>query len=229
MTIGKQGLKGHTGTQGSQTSQEPNILTVEFPRAFRGYATLAVDDFIRQMGTRLETLQTRLDDERERTEQLKASLNRSNADLAAYVEKESAITNAIVAMEQRRVAVGQELEVERGEAQQEATEILRDARLAAEEIIDNARRNAEETLANARRSAEETIGLANSARALQEDRLRALCAEYDSTANRIRRALEAQLSLLPSPGETLASLSIGGMAVTSGLELIRGGEKLEVA
>ncbi len=208
-------------------------LIAEFPIAVRGYSRLAVDDFVRQMGQRLQLLEERLNEQTDRAERLtreldtlkrqhaqemetltarlnaeKQALNEQLAsvtqDLALYIEKEAAIAGGIIAVEQRRVAVERELEIERTNTQLKMEQILADAQTEADDIV-----------REAKRSSEEMITLAEAACALQEERLRNLCREYDETAARIRRTLEAHLSLLPDPGELLSSLSIGSMAAVT--------------
>lgn len=208
-------------------------LIAEFPIAVRGYSRLAVDDFVRQMGQRLQLLEERLNEQTDRAERLtreldtlkrqhaqemetltarltaeKQTLNEQLAsvsqDLALYIEKEAAIAGGIIAVEQRRVAVERELEIERTNTQLKMEQILADAQTEADDIV-----------REAKRSSEEMIMLAEAACALQEERLRNLCREYDETAARIRRTLEAHLSLLPDPGELLSSLSIGSMAAVT--------------
>lgn len=208
-------------------------LIAEFPMAMRGYSRLAVDDFVRQMGQRLQLLEERLNEQTDRAERLtreldtlkrqhaqeletltarltaeKQALDKQLAsvtqDLALYIEKEAAISGGIIAVEQRRVAVERELEIERTNTQLKMEQILADAQTEADEIV-----------REAKRSSEEMITLAEAACTLQEERLRNLCREYDETAARIRRMLEAHLSLLPDPGELLSSLSIGSMAAVA--------------
>jgi cell division septum initiation protein DivIVA len=246
-------------------STEGNILTADFPRAVRGYSQIAVDDFIRQLGERLETMQHRLNEQTARASGLQSMLDRANRDLAAYVEKEAAISQSVISIEQRRVAVEQEIELNRQQAvlevqslrsnaraeveellassRGEAANIVTDAqavadhirasadtdsqdlvntaRATAEETLENARRLADETIQAARREADETMALARAATEQQADRLRILCQEYDETAGRMRRILEAQLAMLPVPGSTLDNLSLGGIAVTAVSEPIR--------
>jgi cell division septum initiation protein DivIVA len=208
-------------------------LIAEFPMAVRGYSRLAVDDFVRQMGQRLQLLEERLNEQTDRAERLTKELDTLkkqhtqelealtvrltserkaldeqleavSQDLAMYIEKEAAISGGIIAVEQRRVAVERELEIERTNTQLKVEQILADAQSEADEIVNEAKHTSEELLT-----------LAEAACALQEERLRNLCREYDETAARIRRTLEAHLSLLPNPGEILSSLSIGSVAAVT--------------
>ena len=203
-----------------------NILTASFPRSFRGYSPIAVDDFVRQLGARLETLQARLNEQTDKNAVLETALNSANRDLAIFIEKETAISQGIITIEQRRVSVEHEIELARTNAELEIAENLATARTEAEEmgriareasneILASARQIADDTVESARNTAEETTALARSAADLQADRLRALCADYDEATSRIRRTLEAQLSLLPQPNSLLQSLSFGSVAVTT--------------
>ncbi len=210
-------------------TNELNILTADFPRAVRGYSTIAVDDFVRQLGGRLEAIQVKLNEQSDRAASLESLLNQSHRDLAAFVEKESAISKGIIGIEQRRVVVEHEIELARQNAeieiaellaasQNEAENVLRTARETSNEIVAGARQTADETVDAARNAAEESTTLARSATELQGDRLRALCAEYDEAAARIRRSLEAQLALLPLSGSLLQNLSISGVAITTSVD-----------
>src|SRR5262245_24680800 len=66
---------------------EATILTAEFPRAVRGYATNAVDDFVRQMGERIDTLQVRLEQQAARANHLTKELETANRNLAVFMGK----------------------------------------------------------------------------------------------------------------------------------------------
>jgi DivIVA domain-containing protein len=252
---------------------EGTILTADFPRAVRGYSPIAVDDFVRQLGERLETMQSKLNEQTAKTTGLQNLLTKANKDLAAYIEKEAAISRTIISVEQRRTSAEQEIELSRqnaaieieelrsqaeaevGElraraeteaqerltsahtqihdlltaaheesqelrsrAQLDAHDLLRTANESADDILANAQQLAEETVTGAQREADEIVSEANSAVALQGEKLRALCSEYEETAARIRRALENQLGMLPAPGSLLESLSLHGVAVTSSAE-----------
>jgi cell division septum initiation protein DivIVA len=246
-------------------STEGNILTADFPRAVRGYSQIAVDDFIRQLGERLEAMQHKLNEQTARASGLQTALDRANKDLAAYVEKEAAISQSVISIEQRRVAVEQEIELNRqqaaleiqslrnnaraeveallansrGEAanivtdatavadhirtsaETDSRDLLGSANATAEETLANARRLADETIQAARREADETMALARAATEQQADRLRILCEEYDETAGRMRRILEAQLAMLPASGSALENLSLGGIAVATAVDCSR--------
>jgi len=187
---------------------EANVFYAEFPRAVRGYAPNAVDDFVRQIGERLEALQAQLDEQTARADRLEKELSTAKSNLFAFAEKEAAIANALVATEQRRVGVERELENRRAEAEAQAAQFLDEARQEAENIVNEARQRAEEI-----------TNRALEACAAQEERLRALYAEYQDTADRIREALEAHLSLLPPPGTAHPNLATpNGVAVTTTVE-----------
>lgn len=186
-------------------------LYADFPKAVRGYATNAVDDFVRQIGERLENLQEALDEKTERVNRLEKELKAANQTLVAFAEKEAAIASALVATEQRRAGVERELESRRAEAAAQAAQIVEEARREAENILDDARKQAAEIISHA-----------ESARAAQEERLQKLYADYQETADRIREALEAHISLLPPPGATRVGLTTpNGIALTTTMELAR--------
>lgn len=228
----------------NNSTNEAAVLTAEFPRAMRGYSPLAVDDFIRQVGERLNIMQAQLDEQTtaaetqtQQIEKLTRALESANSIIGSFSEKETAIASAMVAMEQRRVSVERELEnarkISRMEADQqiEAARILserqiddarsqverivEEARSGADMILNNARVESEAILNDARFNAETLMAHAEAVRLAEEERARQLCADYDATVKRIRRSIESQLALLPTPGETLASLSISGVAVTT--------------
>lgn len=160
-------------------------LTAEFPRSFRGYSTIAVDDFVRQLGARLDTLQQWTEAQAAKIERLTAQAESAERSLTAYMEKELAIANALVAIEQQRLAVDQEVELARENARIQIEELLADARRDAAAIVAEAQREAagiREEIQTEQREAEE--------------RLRALKSEYEATVSGIRRTLEAELALL---------------------------------
>lgn len=236
-----------------------NILTADFPRAVRGYSQIAVDDFVRQLGERLESMQSKLTEQTARAGGLDSLLARANKSLAAFAEKESAISNGIITIEQRRTSVEQENEISRNNAiaeceelrhsaevealelvtnaqtqaadllygvQTEANEVrsraqidahdlVRSANESADEILSSAQKLADDTVQSASREAEDALVDARTAAEEQAALLKALCSEYEETAGRIRRELEAQIALLPAPGSTLKTLSLQGVAVTS--------------
>src|SRR5258708_2941296 len=96
----------------NQMTPETTVLTAEFPRAVRGYSIVAVDDFVSQLGSRLDLLQTRLDEQILRGDRLSEELSRANQAVAEFRNKESALAGALVATEQRREAVRKELDSE---------------------------------------------------------------------------------------------------------------------
>lgn len=241
---------------------EGTILTAEFPRAVRGYSPIAVDDFIRQLGERLDAMQTKLNEQTARANGLQNMVTRANKDLAAYVEKESAISKGIITIEERRVTVEREIELSRqnaaleveelrsgaeaqaqellthaqtqahdvisgaqleaqelrSRAQSDAHDLLKSANDSADEILANAQQLADETLQSAHNEAAEVVSHAKAAAEAQAEMVRQLCAEYEQTAGRVRRALENQLATLPSPGSMLETLSVHGIVISNGVE-----------
>jgi cell division septum initiation protein DivIVA len=136
---------------------ETNTLTAQFPRAMRGYAPMAVDDFIRQLGARLENLQAQLDTQTDRAERLSTDLNAANQALGTYRQNETAIAGALVVSEQRRVTVEKELQEARATAKAEANTILADARRQAEAALTDAQTEADRTLSEAALLSEQTL------------------------------------------------------------------------
>jgi DivIVA domain-containing protein len=182
-------------------TKEEMILNVEFPKGVRGYSCAAVDGFVAQMGTRLEAMQAKLEEQTSRADSLAAELEKARQELAAFKEKETAIANAMVAMEQRRVQVEQQNKAAKTEARQEAERIVAEGRETAESVIQEARSSAEEIIAGAEAACTE-----------QQERIRALNAEFVETVERIRRTMEAQLSLLPPAN---GCLSVTKIAITA--------------
>jgi cell division septum initiation protein DivIVA len=160
-------------------------LTAEFPRSLRGYSTIAVDDFVRQMGTRLDSLQQWTEAQAAKIERLTAQAQSAERNLSAFMEKELAIANAFVVIEQQRLAAEQEIELAR-----------ENARIEIDEMLAEARREAAAVVAEAQREAEGVREEAEARRLAAEERVRALQAEYDATVSTIRRTLEAELALL---------------------------------
>lgn len=183
-------------------AQRLSNLTATFPTALRGYERIAVDDFIRQMGDRLDELQNHLTEQTERAERLSKELAATKKELAAFAEKESAIASALVATEQRRAAVEKEIEAQQALARTQAEEILAAAQSQADAMIAEAEENVKQITARGELAC-----------SLQEDRLRALLTEYEETAERIRRILEAQLALLPSSAARESDLPVSHATV----------------
>src|SRR5437588_6218919 len=131
-------------------SSDQTVLTADFPRAVRGYAPLAVDDFVRQIGERLANMQMQLDEltaraeaEGARATRLAQELEAANKKLSGFSEKESAIANAFLSMEQHRGQLEQNLEHERSSLRSQAEQIVTEARTAADQTLEEARQQAE--------------------------------------------------------------------------------------
>jgi len=188
-------------------TNDVTVLTADFPKSVRGYSPIAVDDFVREIGARLESLEKQLQEKSSAAEELNKKLQTANNLLAAASAKENAIAGALVAIEQRRVTVEQELEYDRSHS----------AKLA-EQAIAEAQADAEKLTADAEKSAARLLEETRQTRESEEARVSQLRAEYQEIANRIRRALEAQLELLPAPGELFGGLAFDDtLAVTSHL------------
>jgi cell division septum initiation protein DivIVA len=185
-------------------SNQSNVLIADFPRNVRGYSTVVVDEFVRQIGERLVSLQADLQKQTERAERLEKALEQANHNLCAFSEKESAIASALVAMEQRRTAVEQENDAAK-----------KSAKLRAEEIIASAAVEADQIIAQAQDDAQNITAEATARARAQEERYAALCAQYDATLGNIRRTLEDQLAVLPSPGQNWGGVYGDTIAVTS--------------
>ena len=116
-------------------SDEATVLFAEFPKAVRGYSPMAVDDFVRQIGDRIEGMQKQLNEQNARCDALKKELETTNRSLAAFSQKETALANALVSIEQRKAVVMIELEKERVEARREDERVHSTALAEAEVII----------------------------------------------------------------------------------------------
>lgn len=185
-------------------SFEATILTAEFPRAVRGYATCAVDDFVRQVGERLDSLQDSLNDQIERSDRLASDLAGCATELAGYREKESALAAALVSTEQQRAAVRSELETERATAGDRARQVIESAESEADRI-----------LAHARRDAEELTSSAIAERSAIEQRIIALSNQYDETISAIRATLQSLAMTLPASGSLLPERPMGALTMTA--------------
>lgn len=120
-------------TDGSAT------LVAEFPRAVSGYARPAVDDFVRQIGGRLESLQTQLESQSTEVARLTHALSKAQADLTGFAEKEKALGEAVVMIEHRRAAIIKELADQRVEADAQVEAILDEAREQSKKVVEAAR------------------------------------------------------------------------------------------
>jgi len=162
---------------------KPFVLAVEFPRAVRGYAPLAVDDFVRQIGGRMEALQAQIEEQTSRADRLQRELEAANRNLAAFIEREAAIANALVAAEQRRVSVDQQIELDRMNAEMECQRLRTETAEKAEALLAEARDLAEETLADARAEAQEARATAKAEadQTIQEAQATAQAIEAETT------------------------------------------------
>jgi cell division septum initiation protein DivIVA len=190
---------------------ENNVLVAHFPRSAMGYAQNAVDEFVRQIGERLEEMQSRLDQLTEQNEALEIRATVAQRETEGGGQREAALANAMLAIEQRKLTVDLEIEAIKDQARREA-EAMKDsikretegAKEAARREADSLRASAQtesgQILAQARNTAEQMIEEAVSVAAEEEARLQILTAKYDNTIAEMRRLLEAQLALLPQPG-----------------------------
>lgn len=160
-------------------------LTAQFPRAVRGYAVEAVDDFVRQIGERLDTLQARLNQSEAECTRLRTELESAQNNLTALLSREQAIAAGIVTAEQRKVEVENEIELMRVEAELGRSRIVESGMDEAGRIVAEAQRKADEMLAAAERK---TLD--------QNRRVEELTEQYQQIAAQLRRQLQSQLALL---------------------------------
>lgn len=170
-----------------------------FPRAISGYAVGPVDDYVRKMNTRLETLLQQMDQENNRqddsqriVEETSTELELARKQLQEYEVRESERSHSLTGFEAERNEMERELNEERArtksgydkmltEARQEADKMLSEERQDTEILITNAQRNAASLVAEARRHTEESNSRAESFQ-LEAERLRAEIAEVRSSA-----------------------------------------------
>jgi cell division septum initiation protein DivIVA len=188
---------------------ENNVLVAHFPRAAMGYAQGSVDEFVRQIGERLEEMQSRLDQLTDENESLKRHASSGHPSNENTSQREAALANAMLAIEQRKLSVDKEIDSITEQARREAeslkeaakreTEGLREAaKRDTDSIRSSAQSEAAQIVVQARIAAEQMIEEAVSATTEEEARLQILCAQYDNTVAEIRRVLEMQLSLIPT-------------------------------
>jgi len=123
---------GHGSSK--MTDLTPNDVRREkkrFRRAFRGYDTKAVDEFLEQLAERLEELGGQNADSTARTEELQDQLS-------AYRAREGAINKAMVAAQQlevdAQVRMEQEAKVVHAEARREVQRILDEVQRIAQHL-----------------------------------------------------------------------------------------------
>lgn len=186
----------------------------QFPVALRGYDRKPVDEFVAQVARRLEELQSHLETQTARSDRMVARLDAANRDLEAFIEKETAISRALVTAEQARLQVEREVELQRI-----AAKLERDAELS------DARREADEIIARAESEAAAIVAAAHADCIAEESRVRALRVEYDRTVTEIRRSLETQYAMLPFNAPPVSGFPVAGLAVTSPTEPNRDADK----
>jgi cell division septum initiation protein DivIVA len=215
---------------------EAQVLKAQFARTVNGYATTAVDEFVQQLGQRLDETKTRLDVESKRAADLEAELTKARETLSTFAQKEAAIASSFVAIETHRATVENELKerwaaataeakAKSEEARTQATTIIAEAEEHAKRVIDDASATSTTLLAEAQRNADDITVNAQIACAAEEERLQALQTSYEDTLDRVRRALQGQLSSLPPSQLTIVQQTSGplntreygvvGSAVTS--------------
>lgn len=200
---------------------ENNVLIAHFPRAAMGYAQSAVDDFVRQIGERLEEMQIRLDELSEQNDALNKQAVIAKKEPEYDSSREVALANAMLAIEQRKLTVDIEIEGLREQARRDIeatkeatrreTDALRGstiretdgikeaARREADGILVQTQSESAQIIGRAKIAAEQMINEAAAATSVEEERLQGLCIQYDHTVDEIRRVLEMQLALLPTP------------------------------
>lgn len=188
-------------------NSEPNVLCASFPRSMRGYTVSSVDEFVKDMGRRLYELQTAMEAANSECENLREELRESRLRTNAYSDREAALANAAISIEQHRTAVELQMKSELDNAATRAKQILDSATDNAAAYRLQSETDAAEIIADAKNRSEEMIHLADIKCRQEQERLRSLCVEYDATASRMRRTLEAQLSLLPEQGIMLSDIN----------------------
>src|SRR5438132_1314427 len=115
-------------------ASELTVLTAEFPRAVRGYAVEAVDEFVEEIGSRLNALQAELTKQAARGDRLASDLANNADELASYREKEKAMATVMIAAEERRAKVEVEAEAKLADAEAAGDEIIKKAKAEAEKV-----------------------------------------------------------------------------------------------
>lgn len=172
---------------------ENNTLIAHFPRSAMGYAPASVDEFVRQIGERLEEMQVVCDRVDQLTEQ-NEQLQRQNAELTAGNEqlyrqlteaqtalesakssatvqkdddqagpREVALANAMLAIERRRIAVDVEIEGLRDQAKRDVDALKESARRESEGLKKTAMKEAEGLRATAEEESTQIISQAKRA------------------------------------------------------------------
>lgn len=172
-------------------------MATTFPTERNGYSPVAVDAFVQEMGARFDEVQRDLDDRVVRAAQTEQELARLKATVASYTEKEAAIAAVLVGIEQQKAANAKDMEAQLAKAREEAEHILADARLEGLGIAARAQADAEEKAAQASRDLAEMEASARAAREAEEQRLKALQAQYAATVAAMRTELSTLLAFLP--------------------------------
>ena len=173
-----------------------------FPRAISGYAVGPVDDYVRKMNARLETLLQQMDQENNRQDDSQRMVDETSTELELartrlqeYELRESERSHSLDEFEAERKELERELNEERArtksdydkmlaEARQEAEKMLQEERQDTEILIANAQRNAASLVAEARRHTEEANTQAETFQ-LEAERLRAEINDIRSNAGEI--------------------------------------------
>ncbi len=175
-------------------SDELPILTAEFPIAVRGYAREAVDEFVQEIGERLNALQAELAKQAARGDRLAEDAGSMEAELKGFRDKEKAVSNAYIAAENFKAKAESDYEAAMEKARQEAEGIIASAqseaevlKAQAEGLVAKGKSDADEIRAKARADADE---VKNTAKA-DADKARAQ-ARSDADAMRAKAQSEAE-------------------------------------
>jgi DivIVA domain-containing protein len=171
-------------------------LTANFPKAMRGYAPEAVDDFVRQLGERVKALQTQVEEKTSAYDRISADLEATAKSLTVYIEKEQALARGLVDVEQRRVKAEQEIDSDRTIAQDECDKLVAEARVQADRLLADARAEAEKITAGARVDANDILNQASADLKAQEQRLADAQSQFSAFRSEMRNLLETQLNTL---------------------------------
>src|SRR5207253_1779387 len=126
------GLHLATPIQENIMSDDLPILTAEFPKSVRGYSVEAVDEFVQEIGERLNALQAELAKQAARGDRLADEVGGMEAELHSFRDKEKAVSSAFIAAESFKAKAESDYEAALEKARGQAEEIMAAAKSEAE-------------------------------------------------------------------------------------------------
>jgi cell division septum initiation protein DivIVA len=169
-----------------------------FPKSIHGYNVGAVDDYLRKLNSRLESLLSQVQSESSRADQSKRLLEQMTAELDTMRRRASdAEKREITAIEGQRLA-----QEEVAKLSQELKEVRENTRMELERALADVRQERDSLIAEERQDAEALIAEARKAAAAQIEDIRLCVERLQAEVARLTAELEARPAQAGASGHT---------------------------